>query len=138
MYCYRHLTKKRQKDEELMFDDVDERRKRRRRRKTKTKTKTKDENEDEDERRKRRSKKNRRREKKKIYIFQNKCVSSQNHRNKKRRGRHRSGYTYLLSAGRRQAGPAAFFHGRTQNSGKLPLTTENVLLTSKTNVKRKT
>ena len=28
MYCYRHLTKKRQKDEELMFDDVDERRKR--------------------------------------------------------------------------------------------------------------
>jgi hypothetical protein len=45
MYCYRHLTKKRQKDEELMFDDVDERRKRRR----KTKTKTKDENEDEDE-----------------------------------------------------------------------------------------
>ncbi len=51
---YQHLTKKRQKDEELMFDDVDERRKRRR----KTKTKTKDENED--ERRKRRSKKNRR------------------------------------------------------------------------------
>ncbi len=37
MYGYRHLTKKRQKDEELMFDDVDERRKR--------KTKTKDENE---------------------------------------------------------------------------------------------
>jgi hypothetical protein len=33
---------KRQKDEELMFDDVDERRKRRR----KTKTKTKDENVD--------------------------------------------------------------------------------------------
>ena len=69
MYGYRHLTKKRQKDEELMFDDVDERRKRRQRRKTKTKTKTKDENEDEDERRKRRSKKNRRREKKKIYIY---------------------------------------------------------------------
>ena len=29
--------------------------------------------------------------------FQNKCVSSQKRRYKKRRGRHRSGYTYLLS-----------------------------------------
>jgi hypothetical protein len=69
MYCYRHLTKKRQKDEELMFDDVDERRKRRR----KTKTKTKDENEDERRkrrrRRKRRSKKNRRKLKKKKNVF---------------------------------------------------------------------
>ena len=60
MYCYRHLTKKRQKDEELMFDDVDERRKRRRRRKTKTKTKTKDENVD---------RKRTEEEKKKKYIY---------------------------------------------------------------------
>jgi hypothetical protein len=69
MYCYRHLTKKRQKDEELMFDDVDERRKRRRRRKTKTASIEKE-------------------QKKVKKRFQNKCVSSQNHRYKKRRGRH--------------------------------------------------
>jgi hypothetical protein len=54
--------------------------------------------------------------------FQNKCVSSQNRRYKKRRGRHRSGFTYLLSAGR-FVGPAAFFHGRIQTIGNLPLTT---------------
>ncbi len=45
-------------------------------------------------------------------IFQNKCalVSSQNRRNKKRRGRHRSVVTYLPSTQRAaslQAGPAA-------------------------------
>ena len=72
---------KRQKDEELMFDDVDEKRKTKNERR-----KTKDE--------RRRSKKNRRKLKKR---FQNKCVSSQNHRYQKRRGRHRSGYTYLPS-----------------------------------------
>ena len=48
-------------------------------------------------------------------IFQNKCVSSQKGRIKKRRGRYRSGYTYLLptnSAGCLvRAGRAAFFHG---------------------------
>ena len=51
-------------------------------------TSTKDENEDEneDERRKRRSKK-RTVERRKL-IFKTKCVSSQNHRSKKRRGRH--------------------------------------------------
>jgi hypothetical protein len=37
-----------------------------------------------------------------------------------------------LSGQSHQAGPAAFFHGRIQNSGKLPLTTENVLLTKRT------
>ena len=37
--------------------------------------------------------------KKKNVNFQNKCVSSPKHRMKKRRGRHRSGYTYLPSAG---------------------------------------
>ena len=35
-------------------------------------------------------------------IFQNKCVSSQNRRSKKRRGRYRSGY--LPSLGRNSAG----------------------------------
>ncbi len=48
--------------------------------------------------------------------FQNKCVSSQNHRYKKRRGRHRSGVTYLLRgetvrAGLVRAGQAAILHG---------------------------
>ena len=91
---------KRQKDEDFMFDDVDERRKRRR----KTKTKTKDENVD------------RKRTEEEKKIFQNKCVSSQNHRNKKRRGRHRSGYTYLPSgetvpAGLVRAERAAILHG---------------------------
>ncbi len=111
---YQHFTN--EKTEEFMFDDVDERRKRRR----KTKTKTKDENED--ERRKRRSKKNSR---KKKVNFQNKCVSSRNHRNKKRRGRHRSGYTYLLRgeivrAGLARAERAAILHGDIQLYRKPP------------------
>ena len=60
MYCYRHLTKKRQKDEDLpsMFSQL-----------------------------RSRSKKNRKKEE----LIQNKCVSSQKSRIKKRRGRHRSG-----------------------------------------------
>ena len=107
---------KRQKDEDLMFDDVDERRKR--------KTKGVD--------------RKRTEEVKKKNVFKTN-VSSQNHRNKKRRGRHGrlvSHFTLPFLSGpcvfSRQAGPAAFFHGRTQNSGKLPLTTENVLLTNET------
>jgi hypothetical protein len=36
---------------------------------------------------------------KKRKIFQNKCVSSQNMQYEKRRGRYRSGVTYLPSAG---------------------------------------
>jgi hypothetical protein len=85
MYCYRHLTKKRQKDEELMFDDVDERRKRRRRRKTKTKTKTKDENVD-----------RKRTEEEKKFFKTNVLVPNKHFWE---RGRYRSGYTYLFSAG---------------------------------------
>ena len=64
---------KRQKDEDFTFDNVKRRRN------------TKDEQ--------RRSK-----EQKKVKKrFQNKCVSSQNKQYEKRRGRHRSGYTYLPS-----------------------------------------
>ena len=107
---------KRQKDEDLMFDDVDEKRK------------TKD------ERRKTSIEKEQKKVKKR---FQNKCVSSQNHRYKKRRGRHgrihrpfcfptfsqRAASLFCLQAGR-----AAFFHGNLQTfSGKAPLTTTNVL-----------
>ena len=81
-----------------------------------------DEDEDEDERRKRRSKKNSR---KKKVNFQNKCVSSQNHRYQKRRGRHRSGVTYLLRgetvrAGLVRAGQAAILHGDIQLYRKPP------------------
>jgi hypothetical protein len=57
--------------------------------------------------------------------FQNKCVSSQNRRNKKRRGRHRSGYTYLPSgetvlAGLVRAERAAILHGDIQLYRKAP------------------
>ena len=94
---------KRQKDEELMFDDVDVDEKRM------TKTKTKD------ERRKTSIEKEQKKVKKR---FQNKCVSSQNHRYKKRRGRHGRlvGHflPYLSSAGRAtvvlRAGRAAFYN----------------------------
>ncbi len=53
---------------------------------------------------------------KKEELIQNKCVSSQNHRYKKRRGRHRSGVTYLLRgktvrAGLVRAEWAAILHG---------------------------
>ena len=98
---------KRQKDEELMFDDVDERRK------------TKD------ERRKTSIEKEQKKVKKR---FQNKCVSSQNHRYKKRRGRHGRLVGHFVSLPSlsgpcvfsRQAGPAAFFHGNLQRSAGKP------------------
>jgi hypothetical protein len=122
MYGYRHLTKKKQKDEELMFDDVDERRKRRQ----KTKTKTKDENVDQ----------KRTVERRKLIFKTNVLVPKTNNMRKE------EGATVgvcrpfcslpSLSGQSHQAGPAAFFHGRIQNSGKLPLTTENVLLTKRT------
>jgi hypothetical protein len=63
-------------------------------------------------------------------LIQNKCVSSQNHRYKKRRGRYRSGVTYLLfgetvRAGLVRAGRAAILHGDIQlftgNPHKIPL-----------------
>ena len=52
----------------------------------------------------------------KNVIFKTKCVSSQNHRSKKRRGRHCSGVTYLLRgetvlAGLVRAERAAILHG---------------------------
>ena len=52
----------------------------------------------------------------KNVIFKTKCVSSQNHRSKKRRGRHCSGFTYLLRcdtvrAGLVRAERAAILHG---------------------------
>ena len=60
--------------------------------------------------------------------FQNKCVSSQNRRSKKRRGRHHSGYTYLPSgetvlAGLVRAERAAILHGDnfTGKPHKIPL-----------------
>jgi hypothetical protein len=68
-----------------MFDDVDERRKRRRRRKTKTKTKTKDENVD-----------RKRTEEEKKFFKTNVLVPNKHFWE---RGRYRSGYTYLFSAG---------------------------------------
>jgi hypothetical protein len=119
MYCYRHLTKKRQKDEELMFDDVDERRKRRRRRKTKTASIEKE-------------------QKKVKKRFQNKCVSSQNKRYKKRRGRYRSGVSPTfpqLAASSGRTGSVLPWKNPKQwetpiNYRKCP--------TNETNVKRKT
>ena len=54
------------------------------------------------------------------------CVSSQNHRSKKRRGRHRSGFTYLLRcdtvrAGLVRAERAAILHGDfTGKTHKIP------------------
>ncbi len=58
------------------------------------------------------------------------CVSSQNKRVRKEDGATATAsHLPSLSWLSHQAGPAAFFHGRTQNSGKLPLNTENVLLT---------
>ena len=59
-------------------------------------------------------------------IFQNKCVSSQKGRIKKRRGRHRSGVTYLLRgetvrAGLVRAEWAAILHGDfTGKTHKIP------------------
>ena len=63
---------------------------------------------------------------KKRKIFQNKCVSSQNCRSKKRRGRHCSGVTYLLRgetvlAGLVRAERAAILHGDfTGKTHKIP------------------
>jgi hypothetical protein len=61
----------------------------------------------------------------KAKIFQNKCVSSQKGRIKKRRGRHRSGVTYLLRgetvrAGLVRAEWAAILHGDIQLYRKPP------------------
>ena len=70
-------------------------------------------------------------QKKKVKkTFSNKCVSSQNHRYKKRRGRHGRLVGHFVSLPSlsgpcvfsRQAGPAAF-HGVIQTIGKTPLTT---------------
>ena len=74
--------------------------------------------------------------KRKIFFKTNVLVSSQNHRSKKRRGRHCSGVSPTFSSAgsfvfSRQAGRAAFFHGNLQNSGKLPLTTTNVPTTKR-------
>ncbi len=78
---YQHPTKI-ERLKKLMF--------RRRRRRRKTKTKTKDENEDERRKRRRKTKtasiEKEQKERRKL-IFQNKSVSSQNKRYKKRRGR---------------------------------------------------
>jgi hypothetical protein len=71
-----------------------------------------------------------------MLFFQNKCVSSQKIRMKKEESAAVAATpTFSQYSGpcvfSCQAGPAAFFHGRTQNSGKLPLTTENVRLTKR-------
>ncbi len=97
MYGYRHLTKKRQKDEEVNV--------------SKTTTKTKDEN----ERRKRKTKTaSIEKEQKKLKNVFKTNVSSQNQN--VRRWRYSSGYTYLLfgeivRAGLVRAERAAILHG---------------------------
>ena len=78
-----------------------------------------------------------RKERKKVekYFKTNVLVSSQNRRNKKRRGRHCSGVspTFSFSGQLRLSGrTGSVFHGNLQTfSGKAPLTTTNVPTTKR-------